>query len=169
MASRRRVPWLPFTVVTLLCAAACGKIYEEVETPSTFELAEGTRIAVLLKPANAVETLEPGDPFAAILAETLYYTWEAIDPEGRVYERKETVAPQGAAAFGILTEEPDPRTGEPKLFLELTSVTFHGGKSFPVVTTRVEPPSQDPPEALVFQLAQPADIALVIEQRGESS
>lgn len=160
---------LALTILLAVATFACGKVYDEVELPRAFELPTGTEISVAVKPDNGLAGIQAGDPFAGILTHPLEYKSEAVDPEGGIYTREEPVAPRGAPVLGTAVERQDPESGEMKLALRLTTVTVHGGKSFAVVTDPVWVPGPlEEGEAasaapLVFELIEPADVALVIE------
>lgn len=174
-ASFRRGPHLLVLVASVVALAACGRTYVAEEIPNTFEMPAGVPIHVdLVDPAQA-EDIEVGQPFAGVLAEPLYYDREKLDPEGNVFEERTLVAPIGAPVAGVGVAAPQERAG-----LQLESVTFHGGMSFPVETSVVIPASasetssaegetSDQAEALTFNLTAPADVALVIDFRDKES
>lgn len=143
----------------------CGKTFPEEEVPNTFELRAGTQIEVV--PKGSVATIQVGDMFAGTLTRDLHYRSDAVDEDGRPFEREVLVAAAGSVVNGIAVE---PEAADEAVGLRLTSVTFHGGKSFPVATDVVAV-NLNPPEGIEtaapmrFKLTEPADVALVIEYR----
>lgn len=147
-------------------AAACGRYFEDEEAalPNVFELPAKTGVRVTLDGPEPSD-LKAGESFAGVLATPLYYRPEAIDKEGRTFKRDEyLIAVQGAPVYGTIVEIEDPENSETRVAAKLTSITFHGGRSFEVDTLPV-PVGGEPPEGLIFQLTEPVDVALVIEQR----
>ena len=151
-----------------ILAAACGKYFEDDEgsLPNAFELPAKTELHVSLEAKPALSELKAGQSFAGVLAAPLYYRPEAIDDQGRTFERAEyLIAAQGAPVYGTVVEEKDPQSGEVRPALRLTSITLHGGKSFEVATAPIAAPTEETPTKFTFHLTEPADVALVIEQR----
>ena len=163
-------------VVAVLAFGACGRTYVAEEVPATFEMPAGVTMAVdLIDPARVAD-IEVGENFAGALAEPLYYPREKLDPQGNTYEEETLVAPIGAPVAGVAVAIPGGELG-----LQLKSVTFHGGMSFPVETAVLIPPvesdaaesetdtaeelASDQVESLTFTLAEPADVAMVIDYR----
>lgn len=163
---RNLVPLTLWRVIAVLCViglAACGKTYVEDEVPNTFELSEDTPISVeIVDPAN-VAALAPGDPFDAVLSKPLYYEREKLDPQGDVFETTTLIAPAGAPVAGVAVASSGGDEGD--VGLQLTSITVHGGMSFPVETTIVEAPHGEPADELSFRLTAPADVAMVLDFR----
>lgn len=158
-----------------LCAialAACGRTYVAEEVPSSFELPAGVALRVdLVNPSEAAD-IEVGEPFAGTLAEPLYYSRQKLDPEGETFTEETLIAPIGAPVAGVGVALSEDGVG-----LQLESVTFHGGMSFPVETAVLIPPATAEPSApegveteeverpLTFVLNESADVALAIDYR----
>lgn len=152
-------------VSVISCAVAllaCGKIFEEEELPNTFELAAGTQVSVRADAELSPDSVKVGSEFAGVLAEPLYYTREDIDVQGKILEKRTLVAPEGMPVHGVFVAENNAGEEEARVGLKLTSITFHGGMTFPVVT---RPVFSVGPDEIAFELAEPADVALVIDFR----
>lgn len=152
-------------VCAALLVLGCGKTFPEEEIPNTFELQAGTEIEVV--PTGSTTTIEVGDAFAGVLTRDLQYRSNAMDEEGRPFEREVLIAAAGSVVNGLAVAQED---DDAPVGLRLTAITFHGGKSFPV-TTDVVAVNLNPPEGIEtaapmrFKLMEPADVALVIEYR----
>ena len=156
--------------------AACGKTFVQEELPNTFELSSGTKINVRLVDPLPAAGVPVGQNFAATLAEPLYYVRTRLDQTGQTFTEETLIAPIGAPVFGETVDLPD--GGDTSgVGLRLDSITVHGGMSFPVKTTVVAIPTDEEGAAteqtaesggpLMFELAEPADVAMVIDYRDQ--
>ena len=149
-----------FLALCAIALCACGRTYVDEQLPNRFEMPAGVAIRVdLVDPLQAAD-IEAGESFAGTLAEPLYYPRQKVDPEGNTFEVETLVAVVGSPVHGIGVAAPEGGVG-----LQLKSVTFHGGMSFPVETVVLAPPAIDQP--MTFTLAEPADVAMVIDFRDQ--
>lgn len=161
------------TAICAITLCACGRTYVDEELPNSFEMPVGVKIHVdLVDPMRAAD-IEVGETFDGTLAEPLYYPRRKIDPEGNMFEVDTLVAVVGSPVNGIGVPAPEAGVG-----LQLKSVTFHGGMSFPVETAILVPPAREAPDdaeagdeseagSMTFTLAEPADVAMVIDFRDQ--
>ena len=139
-------------------AAGCGKVYEAEQPPRDFTIAAGSQLQVT--PTEGLGSdVEPGTRFAGTLA-------EPIALEG------ELIAPKGSPVVGQVVEMPGAEAdseGQTQLAVELTSLTVHGGQSFPISTVPLlqpESPESAPVqewEVMTFTLNEDAELSLSID------